>query len=102
MIAFLNNKGQTVTLEDYTYDAGTETEWYKYSKDTTEFHNYMTDLLTSNNFPLPAPSSPNPSEPNLDGESFDDAFWDFINGADQPDKWSTWDCLMMAPRYAVI
>ena len=103
MIAWLNQNGENVPLKDYTYDAGNEPTWYGSPKDATTFDTYMTNLLAENNFPVPSvpkPGVPNSSISNtssLEAQSFDQAFFNFIEGTDQPDKYSTRAWLMLGP-----
>jgi hypothetical protein len=104
MIAWLNENGENVPTAPYTYDAGTEPSWYEYCKDDTGFDDYMMALLIRKGFPIPNPSKP--GGPNsdvsnvgsLDVQSFDKAFCTFIESTDQPDKYSTRDWLMLAPK----
>jgi hypothetical protein len=104
MISWLNKNGENVPAAPYTYNAGTEPTWYEWSKDDTGFDDYMTSLLTNKGFLIPQPSKSGEANSivanviSLDAQSFDDAFWAFINSTDQPDKYSTRDWLMLAPQ----
>ena len=104
MIKWLNENGGKVPTADYTYSAGMEPTWYGSPTDDNTFDDYMTDLLTKNDFPMllpPMTGGPNTdiaTKSSLNAPSFAEAFLKFMKGTKQPDKYSTRAWLMLAPQ----
>lgn len=98
MIKWLNQNGETVATAPYIYNNGNEPSSYEWPADDTGFDTYMTQLLTAQGFLTPSASGL--ASKATAGETFDQAFWNFINSSSQPDKYSTRAWLMLGPAWA--
>lgn len=99
MITWLNKNGENVPLAKYIFNNGNEPSFYEWPSDTSGFDTYMNTLLTAKGFlSTPGLKIDGPDQSvSATTESFDEAFWDFIKGPSQPDKYSTRNWLMLGP-----